>query len=62
MDCSVRRNTHSPGTRLSAWQTHHRQVFGGGYFVDLPSSVEIWVVPTDESRVAAQDALAFLQK
>lgn len=26
------------------------------------SSVEIWVVPTDEGRVAAQDALAFLQK
>jgi acetate kinase len=24
------------------------------------SSVEVWVVPTDEGRVAAQDALAFL--
>jgi acetate kinase len=24
------------------------------------SAIEVWVVPTDEGRVAAQDALAFL--
>jgi acetate kinase len=24
------------------------------------SNIEVWVVPTDEGRVAAQDALAFL--
>jgi hypothetical protein len=26
------------------------------------SSIEVWVVPTDEGRVAAQDALVFLKK
>ncbi|MBU3646849.1 MAG: acetate/propionate family kinase [Limnohabitans sp.] len=40
-------NRQAWGDKVSAIQTAH-------------SKVEVWVVPTDEGRVAAQDALAFL--
>jgi acetate kinase len=40
-------NRQATGDKVSAIQAAH-------------STVEVWVVPTDEGRVAAQDALAFL--
>jgi acetate kinase len=43
----VARNTKATGDRVCSIHAHN-------------SAVEVWVVPTDEGRVAAQDALAFL--